>query len=205
MRFECAYTELVDIDEILPHPSNRNIHSQKQIEVLAKIIAKVGQRSPIVISNLSGKIVKGHGRYEAIKLLGWDKAAVDFQNYESEMEELSDRIADNEIARYSEFDRKGFEFDLQDLEIDIGEFDFEEMGLIEFELDKPKEVDLPDLGDGSDPDIQQKTFVLSNDQAQIVDEAIVKMKKDKLYVEDGINQNSNGTALSLVCQLYVQS
>lgn len=135
MRIECAYSELVELKSIIPHPSNRNRHSQKQVEVLAKIIAKNGQRSPIVISNLSRYVVKGHGRLEAIKLLGWEKAAVDFQDYNSELEELNDRIADNEIARYSEFDSYGFIEDLKGLEIDLKDVDYEEFGKINFNID----------------------------------------------------------------------
>lgn len=158
MRFECAYTELVEIDKILPHPSNRNIHSQKQIEVLAKIIAKVGQRSPIVISKNSGYVVKGHGRLKAIELLGWGKAAVDFQNYGSELEEFNDRIADNEIARYSEFDRRGFELDIQDLELDVGEFDFEELGLIDFSL--IEKIELDDDEDDEKEESENKKYIL---------------------------------------------
>lgn len=157
MRIECSYNKLVEIDKILPHPNNRNSHSQKQIEVLAKIIAKVGQRSPIVISKKSGYVVKGHGRLKAIELLGWDKAAVDFQNYESELEEFNDRIADNEIARYSEFDRRGFELDMQDLNIEIGDFDFEELGLIDFSLIEKIELDEDDENKEED---ENKKYIL---------------------------------------------
>lgn len=134
MRIECAYNALVNLDELKPHPSNRNKHSPEQIKVLAKLIAKNGQRSPLVVSNQSTFITKGNGRYEAIKLLGWEKCAVDYQNYASELEELSDRIADNEIAKYSEFDELGFLDDLKEFNNDLSEIDFEEFGKINFKL-----------------------------------------------------------------------
>ena len=70
MKIRCAHTKIVSINKLIPHEKNRNIHSANQIRILAKAIAKVGQRSPIVVSNLSGKIVKGHCRYLAIKELG---------------------------------------------------------------------------------------------------------------------------------------
>jgi len=139
MRFECSYSELVNVSEIIPHPKNCNIHSEKQIDVLAKIIDKNGQRSPIVISKRSGYIVKGHGRLDAIKKLGWEKCAVDYQNYESDEEEFRDRIADNEIARYAEFDQIGFTEDLKNLSFDLQELSFEEFGLIDFKLPLAKE------------------------------------------------------------------
>lgn len=134
MRIECAHTKIVKLVDLRPHPSNRNIHSQKQIQALAKIIARNGQRSPIIVSNLSGYITKGHGRLEAIKLLGWEECAVDFQSYEDEVEELRDRIADNEIARYAEFDPSGFVADLEKTGLDLDKLDFEEFGLLDFKL-----------------------------------------------------------------------
>jgi len=132
MRIECSYKKLVDVSTLKEHPSNRNKHPEKQIKALAKIIVKVGQRSPIVVSNQSGFIVKGHGRLAAIKLLGWDKCAVDYQDYKDELEELNDRIADNEISRYSEFDQTGFLDDLKSLDLNIDELDFEEFGKLDF-------------------------------------------------------------------------
>ena len=101
-KIACAHTGMMSVTELKSrmHPDNENEHSKKQIEVLAKIIAKNGQRSPIVISKRSGKVTKGHGRIMAVSLLGWEEAAIDEQEYESELEEFNDRVADNEIARY---------------------------------------------------------------------------------------------------------
>ena len=55
------------------------------------------------VSNLSGYIVSGHGRYEAAKLLGCP-VPVDFQDYATEAEELADLLADNRIAEMAEMD-----------------------------------------------------------------------------------------------------
>lgn len=132
MRIECSYKKLVEVSALKEHPSNRNKHPEKQIKALAKIIAKVGQRTPIVVSNQSGFIVKGHGRLGAIKLLGWDKCAVDYQDYKDELEELNDRIADNEISRYSEFDQTGFLDDLKTLDLNLDKLDYEEFGKLDF-------------------------------------------------------------------------
>ena len=150
MRIECSYTKLVNLENLIPHPNNRNKHSQKQIEVLAKIIAKVGQRSPIVVSKRSGYVVKGHGRLEALKLLGWESAAVDFQAYESELEELNDRIADNEIARYSEFDKDGFFQDLKEFNLDIKNIDFEEFGKINLEFTPEEDFNIEEINRGDE-------------------------------------------------------
>jgi hypothetical protein len=145
---KCSYTKLVNLEELKPHPGNENEHPERQIEALAKIIAKLGQRSPIVVSKRSGFITKGHGRLEAIKKLGWESAAVDFQEYESELEEFNDRVADNEIARYAEFNFGKFELNLKAMNLDLKSVDLPTFGLLDINFEKiePKntagEVDL---------------------------------------------------------------
>ena len=138
---KCSHTAIVDIDSLVPNPKNRNKHSTKQIEVLAKIIKQNGQRSPIVVSNRSGFLVKGHSRLEALRLLGWNKAAVDFQDYASEADEYRDMIADNTISSYAEFDRDGFLDDVKELD----DINFEDFGLIDFKI--PELLEPEDYGD----------------------------------------------------------
>lgn len=89
-KIECAHDEILDIDLLVPNPKNPNKHPQKQIKLLAKIMAHQGWRSPIVVSNRSGFIVKGHGRLAAALLNGWSKCPVDRQDYASEADEYAD-------------------------------------------------------------------------------------------------------------------
>lgn len=99
--FKCAYTDLVELNKLVPNPKNPNVHPVAQIELLAKIIDFQGQRAPVVVSKRSGFITKGHGRLLAILRLGWTKAAIDYQDYESEAQEYADMVADNAIAELS--------------------------------------------------------------------------------------------------------
>ncbi len=100
----CAYTDLVDIAAVVPNPRNPNHHSDKQVELLAKVIKAQGWRAPITVSNRSGFIVRGHGRLMAAQLLGLDTVPIDRQDYESEAAEYADLIADNRIAELSDID-----------------------------------------------------------------------------------------------------
>ena len=130
MKYNCAYTELIDVHKLQPNPKNPNKHPDRQVELLAKIIDYQGQRSPVVVSKRSGFIVKGHGRLAAIKKLGWDKAAVDYQDYESEAQEFADMIADNKIAELAEHDDNIMIEGIKEIQID----DFELLGLDGFDL-----------------------------------------------------------------------
>lgn len=102
MRIHCSYTKLVPLKELRPHPRNPNHHPDDQIELLSKIIKTTGWRSPIVVSRLSGLIIKGHGRYEAARLAGFKEVPIDEQHYENENEELADMVADNRIAELAD-------------------------------------------------------------------------------------------------------
>lgn len=134
MKIDCAYDEIIDLHKIIPNPRNANKHPEKQIEMLAKIIDYQGQRAPIVVSKRSGFITKGHGRLAAIQKLGWEKAAVDFQDYESEAQEHADMIADNKIAELADPDA----LMINELALEMpSDFDFELLGIEDFSPNIP--------------------------------------------------------------------
>lgn len=100
----CSFDKIVPLSEMKPNPKNPNKHPQEQVELLAKIIRVQGWRAPVTVSTLSGMIVRGHGRYEAAKLLDCP-VPVDFQDYATESDELSDLLADNRIAELADLDK----------------------------------------------------------------------------------------------------
>jgi DNA modification methylase len=122
----CAYDAIAQIDTLKPNPANPNKHPPEQIALLAKIIREQGWRNPIVISNRSGLITKGHARLEAARQLGAKMLPIDRQDYASDSEELADMIADNRIAELAEPDR----FMLRELmeQLDTGDFDMDLTG-----------------------------------------------------------------------------
>jgi hypothetical protein len=122
----------VDIHKLQPNPKNANKHPQLQIDRLAKIIDYQGMRSPIVVSNRSGFITKGHGRLEALQKLGWTKVPVDYQDYENDAQEYSDIIADNEIARWAVTDLSLVNADIIDFGPDL---DVEMLGMQDFTIE----------------------------------------------------------------------
>lgn len=133
MQFNCAHDALIELDKLQPNPKNPNNHPAKQIDLLAKIIDYQGQRSPIVVSNRSGFIVKGHGRLAALRSLGWDKAAIDYQDYDNEAQEWADLNADNKIAELAKYDDQLFIEGIK--ELDLGDdFDLELFGVPDLEI-----------------------------------------------------------------------
>lgn len=98
----CSHDKLADPAGLVPNPRNPNRHPESQIEILSRVIATQGWRSPIVVSKRSGFIVKGHGRLAAAMLLGAKLVPIEYQEYETEAAEWADLIADNRIAELSE-------------------------------------------------------------------------------------------------------
>lgn len=57
--------------EIKPYSKNSKKHPKSQIEKIASSIKEFGMNQQIVV-DAAGVIIVGHGRYEALKLLGWE-------------------------------------------------------------------------------------------------------------------------------------
>ena len=206
MKHDCAYDELIEVHKLIPNPDNNNKHSKEQIERLAKIIDYQGQRSPIVVSNRSGFITKGHARLEALKSLGWERAAVDFQDYESEAMEYADITADNEIARWAELDRDSLSVklkELPDLDVDI-------LGILDLELSDVDVLD-PQTDEDETPDVTHDPItkrgdvwllgnhrVMCGDSTMIddVEKLMAGEMVDMVFTDPPYNQSASGGGLT---------
>ena len=111
----CAHDKITETATLVGNPKNPNKHPKEQITTLAKIIKYQGWRHPIVVSNRSGFVVKGHGRLMAAEELKTEYVPVDYQDYESEASEYADLMADNKIQEFSEMDIKMSADILQDI------------------------------------------------------------------------------------------
>jgi site-specific DNA-methyltransferase (adenine-specific) len=138
MKFNCSYSKLLEVHKLVPNPKNPNKHPEEQIDRLAKLIDYQGQRHPVIISNRSGFVVVGHGRLEAIKLLGWEKIAVDYQDFESEAQEYAFVVSDNAISEWASLDLAQINIDM----LDLGpELDIEQLGIKDFVLEPVEKFD----------------------------------------------------------------
>ena len=139
MKINCSYTELVDAVRLKPNPKNPNKHPKEQIDRLAELIAYQGQRSPIVVSRRSGCVVVGHGRLKAMMQLGWEKVAVDYQEFQTDAQEYAHLTADNAINEWSSLDLANINLNV----MDFGpELNVNMLGLKNFTVDLTEKIDL---------------------------------------------------------------
>lgn len=171
--------ELVPLKDIKLNPKNRNKHSPEQIAQFVKILRYQGNRNPGVISNRSGLLVAGEGRYLAMKEAGETHMPVMFQDFEDEEQEYLYGISDNAIASQAALDLAEIHVDLKDM----GPFDLDLLGIRDFQFE-------PDPDAQGDPDAvpevpkvaktkRGELWTLGNHRL-LIDDCTVKENVDRL-------------------------
>lgn len=64
----------IPLDKLTPHDKNAKLHPREQIEQIKKSIELYGNNDPIGVWGKNNVIVEGHGRYMALKELGYTEA-----------------------------------------------------------------------------------------------------------------------------------
>ena len=124
--------KIVKVKDLKRKEKNRNHHPQEQIDRLAELIKYHGFRNPVIVSNQSGEIVAGNGRFLAAIRAGLKEIPVIFQDFDSPEAEYSYHVADNGISLWAELDMAGINSDIGDLGPD---FDINMLGIQDFTLD----------------------------------------------------------------------
>ena len=130
LKVKCPHDEMIELHRIVPHPRNNNRHSIEQINQLAKLFDYQGIRQPIVVSKLSGFLVKGHGSIQAMEKLGAIEAPVSYQDFDNEAQEYAFITSDNQIAAQAEFDWQAHHISMDEIDFDeIENWDDEFLGI----------------------------------------------------------------------------
>lgn len=195
--------EQLKVGNLIPYVNNSRTHSDEQVMQVASSIKEFGFTNPILIDD-DGGIIAGHGRLMAAKKLGLDEVPCIRLGHLSEVQRKAYVIADNQLALNSGWDLDSLRVEIERLD----ELDFD-MGLLGFDADVITklldiEAELPELPDGDRDPFQQKTFTLHDEQAAVIDDAILKAKTSPL-IDTGLNENSNGNAIAWICENWLES
>lgn len=198
----------VPVGAVIPDPANAR--TGHDIEGIKNSLLAYGQRTPIVVNKRTGIVLKGNGTLTAARSLGAEKIAAVFVD-DDPVTATSYAIADNRIGDKSHFDDAALKRLLDSVEapLDIPGIDAEFLAMLDrvgsgFGGESDTEAGFPELADGDRQPFQQKTFTLHDEQAQIVDDAVTLARTNPI-VDTGINDNSNGNALALICQQWLES
>lgn len=113
--------------DLTPSETNARLHSDDQIEQIAASIREFGWTIPLLIEE-TGRILAGHGRYEAAKLVGITSVPCLIATDWTEAQKQAYMLADNRLAENSSWDEKikadQLRF-LDDLNFDLNVMGFE--------------------------------------------------------------------------------
>jgi ParB-like chromosome segregation protein Spo0J len=127
--------EKLGIEKIRPYENNAKLHPKEQIEQIKKSIEEFGNNDPIAIDE-NNVIIEGHGRYFALKELGYKEAEIIRLSHLSDEQRKAYTLVHNKLTMNTGFDFEKLNFELGEIKnIDMSKFDFE----IKIDLDEEKE------------------------------------------------------------------
>lgn len=159
------------VNQIKPYIRNPR-KNDKTVELLCKVIPKVGFNVPLVIDP-SGVIVKGHARFTAAIRLGMTELPCIITHADAEAIK-ADRITDNKISEFSEWVDEELLHELDMIDLDL---DFSELGLPVMSFD-----DIPAAED------------FAKDEPEITDEQRQKMYEE--FLEKQAQENAQAVQIT---------
>lgn len=147
------------IDDLTPYENNPRLNDNA-VDAVAKSIEEFGFKVPIVIDK-DGVIVAGHTRLKAAKQLQIDEVPCIVAEDLNEEELKAFRLADNKVSELAGWDWDKLQDELeqlQEMDIDMGEFGFE------FNLQK-EETEV--IEDDFDCELEEETNIKQGDIFQL--------------------------------------
>jgi len=140
----------VSIADLKLDPRNPRVHSERQINQLAKSIKSFGFLWPVMIDG-TRRVLAGHGRIEAAKRLGFQEVPTISIHHLSESQRRAFVIADNRLAEQASWDENLLAEQFRELcEVEL-DFDLEATGFEVGEIDVLIEDVSPKVKNSSDP------------------------------------------------------
>lgn len=128
--------EQVETTLLKPYEKNAKIHSDKQLQQIANSMLQFGFVNPI-LADENYRILAGHGRWFAAKLIEMKTIPVIRLSHLKETEKKAYRLADNRLAEKGIWDQDLLKLEFSDLEkleldftLDITGFDFADIDVI---------------------------------------------------------------------------
>ena len=117
--------------DLIPYANNSRTHTEHQISQIANSIKKFGFTNPILIDS-NNTIIAGHGRLEAVKLLGHEEVPCIAITGLSKSQIRALIIADNKLALNASWNFQTLNEEIKNLKEE--EFDLNILGFADLEL-----------------------------------------------------------------------
>jgi ParB-like chromosome segregation protein Spo0J len=133
------------IDDLIPYENNPRVNDEA-VKYVANSIKEFGFKVPIIVDK-NNVIVAGHTRYKACKELGIKNVPVIIADDLNEEQIKAFRLADNKVSEKSSWDFELLDEELEDLDIDMSDFGFDNIDFEENSIIKNTEIDLSKYDD----------------------------------------------------------
>ena len=134
--------EKINISKIIEYSENAKEHPEWQIEQIKNSVQEFGFNDPIAIDE-NNTIIEGHGRYLALKELGYTEVEVIRLKHLTEEQKTAYAIAHNKLTMNTEFDIEKLQYELNKLE--VNDFDLSVLGFEQSELDEILQEEMEEL------------------------------------------------------------
>ena len=113
----------IKLDNLIPYSNNVKEHPQEQIEQIKHSIEEFGNNDPIAVDEFN-IIIEGHGRYMALKELGYGEAECIVLKGLTEDQKNAYRIVHNQLTMNTGFDLEMLKAELEKItDVDMSYYD----------------------------------------------------------------------------------
>lgn len=198
------------LSDLIPDDRNANVGTDEGDALLEKSLTGLGLGRSILLDR-NNRIIAGNKTTAKAQEIGIDDVIIvetdgtkvvavkrtDIDLDSKQGRELA--LADNQVSQVNlRFDQDVVESLAADFNINLGEW-----GNFGFDPIIPEEQEIA-LPAGEKPPFTEMTFTLSEKQAHQVREALKAAKRSNDFVDTG-NENSNGNALAVIVQFYLDA
>lgn len=183
----------IPLDDLTPDPKNTRVHSERNIDAIARSLEKYGQRRALVVQEKEGKLIvrAGNGTLEAARKLGWTTIEIAVFDEPDEVA-AAFGIADNRTAEFATWDDDVLREVLSSLPADFEDaLGFNEEELAAFRDATDLNLDLGSDSDDTDGAAEGKQFKESKGYEIIVniadDETLAKVRTRFLDLAQKLN------------------
>lgn len=191
--------EYIKLDDLTPYENNAKRHAEEDISAIKSSINAFGMNDPIGVWGKKNIIVEGHGRFIALRELGYTEAPCIRLDKLTDEQRRGYALAHNKTAELAGWDFNKLEKELAELQ--RFEFDMSMFGFDECEINADDYGDEFSLPDGDKGEICQMTFTLHIEQAELIKYALSVVDD---CAENFGNTNKNGNALYEVVRQWAE-